>query len=881
VYDEHARYEIGQPCLSHWWNSAFTIDGVTYRTAEHWMMAQKARLFGVDAAYAKIVASSGPKAAKDLAATSAAPDTAAAVSTAPRLVAQVSLLPSSTRPTTVLAGPAPGPSGGSGGSSPAPKPAAAKSSSSDSGSSGKSSAPAPAAKHDSPSSSPSGGSNSPAHAPAKPASANPSPSSSTQPASSPRPQAPGNTAQSATDSSKAPAPTPAQHRAPNATPASATTTGTPKEPGTPTQAALSTIPPPTGAPKQPNQLEPTADTAGLPRKPGQPDQSGPTLSPVLKRNAQPTLLSSTDPMAPLVAKYRSPGQPNQPGVESSEGPSGVRALGIDPPMAGLAANDVQSPLLRHRGLPETVHTVVGVGEETGGIAQHLRDHLYPDAALLHVVPKAPGEGGLNETQRGLINAADGVVTFDPRATDAVRAGLDRTVGEGGPRVFELDPNGRPISAVMDEMRNHLADRTRETKQVNADELDARSRLSRQHDAFDQPEADRLRMLLVNTEWDRTAGGVSTVNQEMARGLALDGNAVIARSGEPGVGSPAPHLRLAGLDPIVGMDRSTRRGSTMAIDRHLPHDVDVVITHSRFGGAAGIELAEHVYPGSVRVHLLHTEPELLDRLKGTPADGIAHANTERLLMRDAHLIVGVGPRLAAEARRLASSPERPSPAIHELIPGIDAGPLGPRRNPVRDGYNLYAIGRAGDRIKGIDDAARIVKALNERGFSTNLTVRGVPEHELSDQQKTLGVIAGGKDRVQVKPYTTDQAEKAADLHDSDLVLIPSHTEGFGLTATEAAGHGLPILVARNETGVGQFLTDPNRVPQELARGSTVLQPNRGSRVPVWTDQAADVLKNLDLHRDRAAALRSYLTERYTWQSSMTELRGAIQDVIRNR
>ncbi|MEU9185033.1 NADAR family protein [Streptomyces sp. NPDC048484] len=37
---------IGASCLSQWWPSPFTADGVEYRTAEHWMMAHKARRFG-------------------------------------------------------------------------------------------------------------------------------------------------------------------------------------------------------------------------------------------------------------------------------------------------------------------------------------------------------------------------------------------------------------------------------------------------------------------------------------------------------------------------------------------------------------------------------------------------------------------------------------------------------------------------------------------------------------------------------------------------------------------------------------------------------------------------------------------------------------------
>jgi len=54
----------GPGCLSQWWPSPFTVDGVTYATAEHWMMAGKARLFGDAEAERRAVAAGHPKTAK-------------------------------------------------------------------------------------------------------------------------------------------------------------------------------------------------------------------------------------------------------------------------------------------------------------------------------------------------------------------------------------------------------------------------------------------------------------------------------------------------------------------------------------------------------------------------------------------------------------------------------------------------------------------------------------------------------------------------------------------------------------------------------------------------------------------------------------------------
>ncbi|MGW3123294.1 NADAR family protein [Streptomyces sp. NPDC001107] len=55
---------VGQSCLSQWWPSPFTVDGVTYGTAEHWMMAAKARLFSDAEAERRILAAGHPSQAK-------------------------------------------------------------------------------------------------------------------------------------------------------------------------------------------------------------------------------------------------------------------------------------------------------------------------------------------------------------------------------------------------------------------------------------------------------------------------------------------------------------------------------------------------------------------------------------------------------------------------------------------------------------------------------------------------------------------------------------------------------------------------------------------------------------------------------------------------
>jgi ribA/ribD-fused uncharacterized protein len=53
-------------CFSQWWPAPFTVQGVTYATAEHWMMAQKALLFNDQEQYQHIITCHSPAEAKKL-----------------------------------------------------------------------------------------------------------------------------------------------------------------------------------------------------------------------------------------------------------------------------------------------------------------------------------------------------------------------------------------------------------------------------------------------------------------------------------------------------------------------------------------------------------------------------------------------------------------------------------------------------------------------------------------------------------------------------------------------------------------------------------------------------------------------------------------------
>jgi ribA/ribD-fused uncharacterized protein len=58
--------QVGKFCFSQWFESPFTIDNITYKTSEHWMMAHKALLFDDRINFEKIISCNKPGEAKEL-----------------------------------------------------------------------------------------------------------------------------------------------------------------------------------------------------------------------------------------------------------------------------------------------------------------------------------------------------------------------------------------------------------------------------------------------------------------------------------------------------------------------------------------------------------------------------------------------------------------------------------------------------------------------------------------------------------------------------------------------------------------------------------------------------------------------------------------------
>jgi hypothetical protein len=115
----------------------------------------------------------------------------------------------------------------------------------------------------------------------------------------------------------------------------------------------------------------------------------------------------------------------------------------------------------------------------------------------------------------------------------------------------------------------------------------------------------------------------------------------------------------------------------------------------------------------------------------------------------------------------------------------------------DGIRLISIGSLTHR-KGFDIALEAVCQLQCPVSQYVIIGQGVLKERLEKQASALGLSS-------VVKFTGWCNDIEGWLHNSDMMLIPSRWEGFGLVAVEALSTGLPV-VASNVAGLNEILTD---------------------------------------------------------------------------
>lgn len=98
----------------------------------------------------------------------------------------------------------------------------------------------------------------------------------------------------------------------------------------------------------------------------------------------------------------------------------------------------------------------------------------------------------------------------------------------------------------------------------------------------------------------------------------------------------------------------------------------------------------------------------------------------------------------------------------------------------------------DRIKGLEQLIDACKLLREKAVPFRLTIAGTGEALYV--QNLRGAAAGLGGDIEFVGFA-DDAKKRELFANSDLLILPSHTENFGMAAAEALANGVAVVASK--------------------------------------------------------------------------------------
>lgn len=329
-----------------------------------------------------------------------------------------------------------------------------------------------------------------------------------------------------------------------------------------------------------------------------------------------------------------------------------------------------------------------------------------------------------------------------------------------------------------------------------------------------------------------AGGMNVVELHQARALAELGHTVDiatrrAHPDQPDVSDLGGGVRLLHVD---GGPQSDLAKS--AIDAHIEEfsaglaqlePYDLVQSHHWMSGVAALPVASAW--GVAHVQSFHSVAAHPGRplSDGEPPESDARVAGEALIAQQSDAIIAVS---TAEARtiveRCGADPDR----VGVIPPGVDLDTFRPAcpadqrpacpRCGSKAGYVLMAARL--QPLKGADLAIRAMAQLDPE-LRPDLMIAGDVSADFADYRDEVEALI---DELRMRNHVhfvgaQSRDDLAALMRHSQALLVPSHSETFGLVALEGAASGVPVLasstgglrevVVHEETGYLMHDRDP--------------------------------------------------------------------------
>ena len=378
--------------------------------------------------------------------------------------------------------------------------------------------------------------------------------------------------------------------------------------------------------------------------------------------------------------------------------------------------------------------------------------------------------------------------------------------------------------------------------------------------------------LLASEWKSSKGGLSTINRELAIQFAKLSNTSVSFfvpdfSDEDKREASKYNVKIVKAEERPGfspVDWLTFPPKDLAIDFVIGHGVIL-------GKQAQIIRDSHQCKW---VQVVHTAPDELAVYKeysSAISIGEEKQSVELKLCKMADLVVAIGPKLTEFYTALLNSCGKEvfnfTPGVFNQFASLNVSSVKGKR------FRILVFGR-GDtedfKLKGYDIAAQAVAKLVEKTY--HLTFLGASKGSQSHVTKELLKYGLLQSQLIVKGFLENREDLITNLCASNLVIIPSRTEGFGLTALEALSAGVPFLVSQN-SGFGEAL-------QEIPRRSAAAPFIVDSEDPEDWAAAIKVVRQKGSKGafQECQELRALYAEKYNWQTQCVELFSMMKSLI---
>ena len=382
----------------------------------------------------------------------------------------------------------------------------------------------------------------------------------------------------------------------------------------------------------------------------------------------------------------------------------------------------------------------------------------------------------------------------------------------------------------------------------------------------------MNVTLLGDEWGSSAGGLSTINRELAVHLSQQPGVNVSLLC-PEKACSSEEIREANGYGITIVEAKERAAYDRLDWLSIPpqdHFMDIVVGH-------GVKLGRQVqfirdsaqFPNCKWVQVVHTAPEDLSRYK-CYSDPISKGETKHKseveLCKLADLVVPVGPRLK-EAYSSYLQRCKTDQDVLSITPGLfqrEFGDLVAKQDPNEDGeFKVLLFGRGDDEdfeLKGYNIAAKAFTDRRLKNKPYHLIFVGAPEGKQEEVRGKLLQRGTAEAQLTVRKFIQSREKLKDLLCEADLAIMPSKSEGFGLVALEALSAGLPILVA-SKSGIANAL-------ENVPHGHTCIV---NSDDPAkWAKTIHGVRVRHRMRLEEVKTLKSSYGKMYSWKEQCKAL-----------